>query len=276
VKGIQSAFLFVTFLGVVLTVPHAHKIGIGYHLREAHMNSQVDEQERLKPLIVHVHMPKAAGTTLADILRSIYGDRLLVAHPLRGWPQQWPDEFLADVARKRNYYNAFSGHSAYGVHEVFGRPALYISSVRDPIERFESYYNFVRHWTIHHHHEAAKTMSIGEFFRYLRGQDDIELFNLQCLLLCGHKDFATAREFVLRNYYAILPVKHFNRAIGYLSRQLSWPTVTIPKLNVTEHKSRVDELTEEDLRSLSDGNAADRDLVRFCEDHMDHWFERDV
>jgi hypothetical protein len=226
----------------------------------------------MKPLVVHVHIPKAGGTTLAEVLRLIYGDKLLVAHPLRGWPQQWPDEFLADLAGKRDYYGAFSGHSAYGIHEVFGRPAIYISSIREPIERFESYYNFVRHWTIHHHHEAAKIMSIGEFFRYLREQDDIELYNLQCLLLCGHKDFRAAREFVLANYHAVLPIKHFELALGLLSRNLSWPKVTIPNLNVTEHKSKVDELKEEDFRALSDGNAADKDLNKFCEDHMEHWF----
>lgn len=88
-----------------------------------------------EPLKVHVHMPKAGGMTLVDILRSIYGDRLLFANPRRGWPQEWPAEFFADAAAKRHYYRTFSGHFAFGIHEIFGRPAIYISSAGDPIER---------------------------------------------------------------------------------------------------------------------------------------------
>ena len=172
------------------------------------------------------------------------------------------------MAAKRHYYRAFSGHCAYGIHKVFGRPAIYFSSVRDPIERFESYFNFVLHWTIHHHHEAARGMSIGEFFRYLRERDDIELFNLQCLLLCGHKDFRKAKEFVTAQYLAVIPMRYFARSIERLAQQLSWPSITIPRLNVTEHKYKIDGLGQQDLKALSDGNNADTDLVKFCEDRM--------
>ncbi len=212
---------------------------------------------------------------LAEVLRTVYGNKLLVAHPKLGWPQVWPDEFLADVAEKRTFYQAFSGHSAYGIHEVFDRPALYFSSVRDPIERYESYYNFVCHWEIHHHYQAAQTRSIGEFFRYLRDRDDIELFNLQCKLLSGEKDFATARDFVRTKYAAILPMKSFGPSIAYLAQKMGWPEVKIPRLNVTAHKATVGDMTLADLRALSDGNAHDRDLVKYCEDNLAHWFELD-
>ena len=237
------------------------------------MNATNGGSEKATPLVVHVHMPKAGGTTLDGLLQSIYGDRLLIAHPIVGWPQQWTSEFIAHVAEKREYYEAFSGHSSYGIHQLFGREGLYISSVRDPVDRFESYYNFVRHWTLHHHHEVARNLSIQEFFRYLRDRDDIELFNLQCLLLCGRKDFKAAREFIIGNYSAILPIKYFNECMRLLTRKMRWPAIAVPRLNATEHRSKVTELSPGDMRTLIDGNREDLQLVKFCEANANIWFD---
>ena len=207
-------------------------------------------------------------------LSSVYGEKFLRANPPIGWPQRWPREFLAEVSARRNDYDAFSAHAAFGIHEAFGRNGLYISSVRDPIDRFESYYNFVRHWGPHHHHELAKKLSIGAFFRRLNEDDDIELYNLQCLLLCGTKNFDTARDFILRNYFFIIPLRYFDGAINMLAEELAWPAVEVLKLNVSEHQSRIDELTESDFKTLLDRNSADRNLVRFCEDYMGCWFDQ--
>ena len=220
----------------------------------------------MKPLVALVHMPKAGGTTLTDVMRSVYGERLLIAHPLRGWPQQWPAEFLAEVSAHKDFYQAFSGHAAYGIHEVFGRETVYLSSVRDPLERFESYYNFVQHWKTHRYYQVAHGMSIGEFFRFLRAQDDIELFNLQCLMLCGQKDFQLAKEWVHSRYLAIAPLTYFSESIALIARALEWGNVTVSRLNQTPHKSTVADLSAADFKALADGNAADRDLVRYCED----------
>jgi hypothetical protein len=238
------------------------------------MNDVTIGADPSNPLLVHVHTPKAGGSTIAGILESIYRERLLVAHPLGDWPQQWPEEFIAHVEEKRNYYGAFSGHSAFGIHKLFRRKALYFSSVRDPIERFESYYNFVRHWSIHRYHEIAKNMTISEFFRYLHKNNDTELYNLQCLLLCGHKDFNIAREFILHNYVIVFSLKYIDDGFKLLGERLGWPSVEIPKLNVTEHKSKIDELTKEEFNTLYEGNSADRDLVKFCEDHMEALIKR--
>lgn len=218
------------------------------------------------PFVALVHMPKAGGTTLTDILRSVYGPRLLTAHPLRGWPQQWPPEFLTHIAQHRQDYDAFSGHAAYGIHELFGRETVYLSSVRDPVARFESFYNFVQRSTGHRYHEATKGMGIGEFFRFLRERDDIELFNIQCLMLCGRKDFETARDWVRDRYLAVAPLTRFPQVLARVAQTLGWGDIAIPQSNRTEHKATVTELESGDLQELLAGNAADQALVHYCED----------
>ena len=48
---------------------------------------------------------------------------LLVAQPKEGWPQVLPDDILQDIRLKSQFYRAFSGHHAFGIHELFGRSA---------------------------------------------------------------------------------------------------------------------------------------------------------
>jgi hypothetical protein len=205
-------------------------------------------------------------------LKTVYGDRLLISHPELGWPQQWPDSFIQRIEQEGDRYDAFSAHASYGVHKIFNRRPLYISTVRNPIERFESYYNFVRHWQIHHYHNVAKEMSISEFFRFLDDRDDIELYNLQCLLFCGEKDSRHAIERVRSHYYAILPLKYFNACVPLLARKLGWPDVEAPHHNVSEHKSTVIELSPAERSALIEGNREDAELASFCERELSLWY----
>src|SRR6266436_5411969 len=206
----------------------------------------------LPPLTVLIHMPKAGGTTLTHILRSIYGRRLLLGglRMPNAWRQEWPEDFKARIRVKPGYWRAFSGHTAYGIHELFDRRAIYLSSVRNPVERFESYYNYVRCETIHHHYERAKAMSIGEFYRLMRDRPDPEIYNFQCQLICGRKDFAMAREFAATKFLAIAPLSAFEPSIDWIRRQLDWPAVAIPRLNQSGHKDQVEDLTDADRREL--------------------------
>jgi hypothetical protein len=217
-------------------------------------------------------MPKAEGTSLDGILQQVYGDRLLIAQPLVGWPQKWAPDFVEMIEQKGDHYDALSGHVTYGIHDIFKRKARYISTVRDPTARFESYYNFVQHWKIHHHYEAAKGMSISDFFRFLEDRDDIELYNLQCLLLCGEKSFQTAANAVYEKYCGVIPLQLFNACIPFLAEKLGWPEITIPHLNATKHKSQIDQLSARERNALIEGNREDANLVQFCIDELDHWF----
>jgi len=218
------------------------------------------------PLVVLVHMPKAGGTTLTNVLHSIYGPRLMMATPRYGWRQAWTPEFRAEVRARRDYWHAFAGHTAFGIHALFGRPAIYFSSVRDPVERFLSYYSYVRshHW--HHHHARAENRGPGEFYRLQRDLQDPELYTFQCQLICGRRDFATAREFVERRYSAVAPVSLLGPSIDLIRSQMGWPEINVPFLNRAIDRAHASDMTEADRRALAEGNQSDADLVRFCED----------
>jgi hypothetical protein len=217
-------------------------------------------------LIVYVHVPKAGGMSMTRMLRDVYGDQLLVAHPNGGWPQVFSDDALRDIRERSHFYRAFSGHHAHGIHEIFRRSARYITTIREPLSRLESYYNFVKHWEIHHHHKVARDGNIREFFQFLLDSEDIEVSNLQCLLMCGEKSFETARRHLEASFEFVIPLSCLAQAPPILAKAFEWPFV--PRLhreNETPHKETMSELPGTMIATLSAANLADRQLYEYVE-----------
>lgn len=218
------------------------------------------------PLVVFVHIPKAGGMSITRLLKETYGDRLLIAHPLVGWPQRWSDETRALIAEKRHHFRAFAGHCAYGIHEVFGRPARYFTTVRHPLARMQSYYNFVRRWEIHHHHHKAKSLDIAQFFQRMADSGDIEFGNLQCLLIAGEKKFEAAKARIEEKFDFAVPVPRLSEALPVLAAAYGWPAVAeAPRENTTEHLSTLQRLPQNLLDQLVEANAEDQSLYDYCE-----------
>jgi hypothetical protein len=199
------------------------------------------------------------------MLRDVYGDQLLVAHPRSGWPQVLSDDTLRDIKANRHFYRAFSGHHAFGIHEVFSRPARYMTTLREPLSRLESYYNFVKHWEIHRHHQAAKDRTIEEFFQFLLNISDIEVSNLQCLLMCGEKNFKRAHEYLEANFEFVIPLPCLAQAPPILTKAFGWPLLPdLHRENETAHKETMSELPDGVRDLLLEVNLADSQLYEYA------------
>ncbi len=125
--------------------------------------------------------------------------------------------------------------------------------------RLESYYNFVRHWEIHHHHKAARERNIQQFFEFLMDRNDIEVSNLQCLLMCGEKSFEQARRNLEKKFDFVIPLPRLAQAPPVLAKAFEWPFV--PDLhheNETRHKETMAELSGRMIAALSAVNSEDR------------------
>lgn len=91
------------------------------------------------PTLVHLHIPKTAGTSLNDKLLPLYRpDERIDAHAgditrrLREMPSR-------DRARLR----LIAGHCAHGIHRLLTPPVLYMVILRRPGARIYSYYRFI-------------------------------------------------------------------------------------------------------------------------------------
>jgi hypothetical protein len=218
----------------------------------------MNAENHVDPLVAFVHIPKAGGMSLTRLLTETYRERLFHGHPERGWPQTFSDTILADIGNKRFFYKAFIGHFAYGIHTVFNRETRYFSMVREPLERLESYYNFVRRWEIHHHHQKAQDLDIDSFFSYLIEINDIEISNLQCLMIAGDKNLDLALDRADKDFELIIPLSRVNEGIPLLCDRLNIARREMPEENTTTHVNKMNNLRKsvhETLVELNKGDA---------------------
>lgn len=111
------------------------------------------------PVLLYLHIPKTGGSTLGSILFEQYHDdtwRKEERGFFRSGMYYLPDGFLRGEADglteeetrivKRPDLTAVLGHFAYGIHETIGRPAHYITVLRDPVQRVLSLYHHLRQY----------------------------------------------------------------------------------------------------------------------------------
>ncbi|QNN24131.1 sulfotransferase family protein [Planctomycetales bacterium ZRK34] len=106
------------------------------------------------PLFLYLHIPKTGGSTLGSILYAQYHDgtyskaeggylHAAVYYLPDGFIRPASDQIPRDQinAMRRSDVNAVLGHFAYGLHEALGRPARYMTILREPVRRVLSLYN---------------------------------------------------------------------------------------------------------------------------------------
>lgn len=107
-------------------------------------------------LVIFQHVPKSGGTTIDFVLAAAaercgrgylrFGVSRAFDPPVwivPGWTGAW--DTVAERAGNREPAPGFgicSGHFPYGVHGLLGRPARYVTLIRDPLAREISSYNY--------------------------------------------------------------------------------------------------------------------------------------
>lgn len=179
-------------------------------------------------VIVFIHSPKTGGSSLAAGLEEAVGPEhhlplrmhlmgkvrerahhavgatfTLGVRQIKGslTGRHWlvPKEF--DSARLPQV-RAISGHVQLGREPKTGRRPIYVTLVRDPVDRFVSSFYFFRSVLDASGPKARRTVprlltsSIDDYVDWLASRGDPEPFNVQCLHVAGRPSFAAARKII--------------------------------------------------------------------------------
>lgn len=223
-------------------------------------------------LAVFVHIPKAGGTTLKNLMVANYGRRYRDFHPRLSDLREEP-ETLVDL-------HALSAHMPYGYHLALaetlreaGHPGAWddrkpfvFSITRDPVDRLVSSYNFITTFPVHVLYKESREMDPEQFFAFFKVRRPGEFHNLQCRFIAGNRHattFGEARASLEAKFAKVVDLAAQSRLVEFLIERLGWtPTGEEDmRLNESPKKLRRADLGSNLLRLIEDANQEDLRLA---------------
>lgn len=166
----------------------------------------VREREALQPpTLIHVHIPKTAGTTLVNALASeeaMKPSALVHDHML-------PELAAMPMARRRALRYVY-GHLDMTVGSVFGAPHRLLCVIRRPGPRIYSFYRFILRTKDHPSHAQVRglNLSFGDYLDYSLDHTNhrLEIDNGQLRRLSGNLNdgkFDISHSYVVPALHAV-------------------------------------------------------------------------
>jgi hypothetical protein len=186
------------------------------------------ERARTPDSVFFVHVPKTAGSSFRTVLKRWFGSELMIfdSHDRAAFSRAWED--------RDGPARAVAGHFGFGLHQAApGCRPIYLSLVRDPVERFVSLYKHALQTPDHLLHGAAGA-GLESFLSHClsepraRGQTT----GIQCFFVSGQRSFEDARPVVDEAYSLIAPTDQFPEFVARAARLLGKPAPDAPARNV--------------------------------------------
>ncbi len=239
----------------------------------------------MQPVCIFVHMPKAGGSTLQEIMQRHYrptatfdivGESVASVESSVKRLRQMP-------ASEREGIACLKGHVPFGIHRWLPRPPRYVTMLRDPVRRIVSDYFFALNTPGHVLFERMRRdrPSLKQFV-ILR--DEQGLSDIYCRLLGGGVNWdrlgdsprtlppdalRTAKENLERNFAVVGITEKFDESLLLAQSALGWSHLYYERANVTLDKPAEVNVTGEVLDVIRSYNGRDIELYELARKLVD-------
>ncbi len=216
-----------------------------------------------EPVLVFTHIPKAAGTTLVDIIRTEFGERhILNRHKLN------EDVWTEQLRKLPGDVRAIVGHARYGVHREVSRPCRYFTVLRDPVERAISLYSYIRSTPAHVRHAEVMAGKFG-LAEYARQKRDIQTKYIAGSAASGpdaidDAELDRAKHHLESEYAAFGLAEEFVKSVLLFTRAFGWKLRGYRSRNITPDRIARTALAPAVLDEIRGANRLDIPLYDFA------------
>ncbi len=175
-----------------------------------------------------VHIPKCAGSSFRQVLKHWFGPNavFLDTHDDRA--------LRTAVQRRRAPPQAIAGHIPFGLHDGLPVRPCYVSLVRDPLDRFVSFYKHARRTAGHSLHPAASRLDLEAFYHFTLADARARAATVavQCHFLSRARTFEEARTVIDRRYALLAPTERYAEFVAACAERFGRAPPDAPPRNV--------------------------------------------
>jgi hypothetical protein len=243
------------------------------------MRSQTDQPI----LLIFLHIPKNAGSTLVHVIRRQYPKQSVF------WFSYDRPELISEFEemgeKERGELLCLAGHFPFGIHEEFKDiPATYITMLRDPVARFMSEYGQLRRvsrsgsWRP----PRERLESLEDFLDF---RIETNAMDVQTRFISGHmpppgaqppfeplpEDALVRAKDNLRKHFLVTGITHrFDESLLLMKRRLGWKShIYYARQNTAPKVASYSDIPAELLDRIVEHTRIDSELVCFAEELLD-------
>jgi hypothetical protein len=231
-----------------------------------------------KPMIIiYVHIPKTAGTSLRVMLEAYAGaERLFSAYPGDDPSHAHLGDWSDLPAAKQLGYRAALGHYSYGAFDaIIQNPQKYfITFLRNPIDRIISLY---KHTLVTHPAYVNSEAKLADFLNDPDEDIRIQIDNHQTRMVAGtpnqipitRESFERALSNMKDNFGFIGLTEHFAQDVANLASHIQ-AAPPLERVNVSIDRRTRDDFSEADLHEIRQRNFFDFQIFEFAAVSREH------
>ncbi|MFA5114046.1 MAG: sulfotransferase family 2 domain-containing protein [Candidatus Margulisiibacteriota bacterium] len=214
-----------------------------------------------KPLIfVHIH--KTGGVTLREVLCRHFPSRSIYTIDPHN---HTVDDFYALQQAEVDAIMFLNGHFNYGLHQRFSRPCTYYTMLREPVNRVLSLYYYLRK-----RNPLFGDINLETFCqqKYHFNQQIKHIAGIDPKKIIGKEDLELAKDRLLNDYLCYGLTEEFDLSLLLLQKRLKLEHVNYVKLNATNARPKLNEISDEIIKTIRRNNSYDIELYEYAKERF--------
>jgi hypothetical protein len=229
-------------------------------------------------IVIFIHIPKTAGTTLYDILKKQYKKKNILT--IHGIVEDNLADFQEKYYQNKNQVRLVKGHMTYGLHTALDCPCKYITVLRNPVDRIVSVYYYLLQSKFHPQHHLVKGKTLEEFVSCCTAHH-----NGQTRFIAGKLNprdrwqptnlLEKAKKNLQENFAVVGLTERFDESLIFFKRKLAWEDMPFYVKQNKSQKPQEIAIPKSTLKLIQNKNSLDVALYKYANDIFEYQLSRE-